>query len=159
KCADGRWVHQWTPMPGILAAAQGDSLTVTPEVKAKMGASLIGVVAGRMPALQDAMPEFDRTFARFPASEWERAAIEAGISCQTVRSPEEALTDPLLVADGAVTEIDDPEVGRIRQLGRLWRFQKCDWNVRGPAPAPGQHTDEVKAEAAATTAIPKRAAK
>jgi crotonobetainyl-CoA:carnitine CoA-transferase CaiB-like acyl-CoA transferase len=104
------------------------------------------------------MPEFDRTFARFPASEWERAAIEAGISCQTVRSPEEALTDPLLVADGAVTELDDPEVGRIRQLGRLWRFQKCDWKVRGPAPAAGQHTDEVKAEAAAA-AVPKRAAK
>jgi crotonobetainyl-CoA:carnitine CoA-transferase CaiB-like acyl-CoA transferase len=52
-----------------------------------------------------------------------------------------------------VTEVDDPEVGRIRQLGRLWRFQECDWRVSGPAPSPGQHTEEVKAEAAAPAAV------
>ena len=36
---------------------------------------------------------------------------EVGVPVQPVRSPEEALLDPLLVADGCVVEVDDPELG------------------------------------------------
>lgn len=146
-CSDGRWVHMWGQTLGLLAAAQGEELVVTPEVKANLGARPIGSLGTDLPDLQGAIEEFQQTFKRFPASEWDRAATEADLSAQTVRSPEEALTDPLLISDGCVTEIHDPEVGPIRQAGRLWRMQKCDWNVRGPAPTAGQHNNEVRSEA------------
>ena len=145
KCADGRWVHQWTPAPGFLTAATGDTLKVTDDVKARVREDRVGVVAAELPHLQAVLDDFIATYARFPAAEWEMAAAEAGISVQTVRSPEEALQDPLLLADGCVTELDDPELGPLRQIGRLYRLGKCSWQVSGPPPTPGQHTEEVLA--------------
>jgi crotonobetainyl-CoA:carnitine CoA-transferase CaiB-like acyl-CoA transferase len=148
QCADGRWVHQWVPVPGLLAAAQGTHLEVTEEVKAHLYEGRVGTSAAELVHLQSVMDDFAEAFSRFSSSEWERAAIEAGVAIQTVRAPEEALRDPLLLGDGSVTEVKDPERGLIRQIGRVYRFEKCDWAVTGPAPAPGEHTDEVLSEAA-----------
>ena len=50
------------------------------------------------------------------------AAAVAGMTIQEVRPPEEALTDPLFVKDGCVTEINDPELGAIRQVGVTYRL-------------------------------------
>ena len=41
---------------------------------------------------------------------------------QDVRPPEEALADPLFLQDGCVIEIDDPELGPIRQVGITYRL-------------------------------------
>ena len=40
-------------------------------------------------------------------------AADVGVPLQMVRSPEEALRDELLVADGCVVEVDDPELGAV----------------------------------------------
>jgi crotonobetainyl-CoA:carnitine CoA-transferase CaiB-like acyl-CoA transferase len=157
KCSDGRWVHQWVPVPGFLAAAQGTDLVVTEEVKAHLYEGRVGTGAAELIHLQSVMDDFAQVFSRFSSSDWERAAIEAGVAVQTVRAPEEALRDPLLLGDGSVTEVDDPERGVIRQIGRVYRFEKCDWAVRGPAPSPGQHTEEVLSEAAGDGAPARRA--
>ncbi len=149
KCSDGRWVHQWVPVPGFLAVANGSKLEVTDAVKAHLYDGRVGIAADDLVRLQSIMDDFAETFARFSSAEWEQIAIEAGVSVQTVRSPEEALRDPLLIADSSVIEVDDPEVGRIHQVGRLYRFGDCDWMPPGPAPWPGQHTMEVLAEAEA----------
>ena len=85
--------------------------------------------------------------ARFPSDDWVRIAAEVGVPVQPVRSPEEALLDPLFLADGCVTEIVDPEVGPIRQVGRTYALAACPPEPRGPAPAVGEHTQEVLAEA------------
>jgi crotonobetainyl-CoA:carnitine CoA-transferase CaiB-like acyl-CoA transferase len=85
--------------------------------------------------------------ARYPSDAWQQLAAQVGVPVQTVRSPEEALLDPLLVADGCVTEVDDPEVGTIRQVGRVVELSRHPAPRPAPAPFPGQHTEEVKAEA------------
>jgi crotonobetainyl-CoA:carnitine CoA-transferase CaiB-like acyl-CoA transferase len=154
KCADGRWVHQWTPVPGFLAAASGDRLKVNDDVRARLREDRVGVIAAELPHLQAVLDEFIETYARFPSADWEAAAAEAGISVQTVRSPEEALQDPLLLADGCVVELEDPELGPLRQIGRLYRFGNCSWQVTGPPPSPGQHTADVLAEIGAETPAP-----
>jgi crotonobetainyl-CoA:carnitine CoA-transferase CaiB-like acyl-CoA transferase len=146
-CADGRWVHQWTPMPGLLAAAAGSELAVTEEVKSHINDGRLRVAAEGLPTLQAGLDDFARKFARFTSAAWEGAAAEAGVSVQTVRAPEEALRDELLMADGAVTEVDDVTVGPVRQVGRLYRFSKCSWDVPLPAPSLGEHTAAVRAEA------------
>jgi crotonobetainyl-CoA:carnitine CoA-transferase CaiB-like acyl-CoA transferase len=68
---------------------------------------------------------------------------------QVIRSPEAALADPLLIEDGCVVEVVDPELGPIRHLGTIVEFTKTPGGAQGPAPRRGEHTDAVLAEAAA----------
>ena len=153
KCSDGRWVHQWSPVPGFLTAASGETLVVNDEVRARTREGRIGVAAAELPRLQAVLGDCIETYRRFPSAEWEAAAAAAGVSVQTVRSPEEALQDRLLLADGCVTELEDPELGPLRQIGRLYRMSGCSWQVAGPPPTPGQHTEEVLAEVSAGDAV------
>ena len=58
------------------------------------------------------------------------------------------MRDPLLLGDGSVTEVDDPERGSFDRSGRVYRFEKCGWAIGGPAPVAGDHTAEVLSEIA-----------
>jgi crotonobetainyl-CoA:carnitine CoA-transferase CaiB-like acyl-CoA transferase len=66
-----------------------------------------------------------------------------------------------MLADGCVREIDDPELGPIRQVGVVMELEKTPASLGGPAPRVGQHTDEIRAEARALArkAAPKAAPK
>ena len=66
---------------------------------------------------------------------------------QPVLSPEEALNDPELLADGCVALVDDPEHGRIREVGSTLRISGTEPPPPRRAPAVGEHTDEVRGEA------------
>src|SRR5207302_1553326 len=59
-----------------------------------------------------------------------------------------------MMADGCVRELQDPELGAIRQVGRVLELEKTPGELGGPAPTAGQHTAEVKAEAAALASQP-----
>jgi crotonobetainyl-CoA:carnitine CoA-transferase CaiB-like acyl-CoA transferase len=86
---------------------------------------------------------------KFPAQEWVDAAAVAEMTMQPVRPPEEALTDPLMLADGCVAEINDPELGPIREVGITYSMTFSPGHIKGPQPAAGEHTDAVRSEAAA----------
>ena len=85
--------------------------------------------------------------ARFPSEEWVRSPARSACRVQPVRSPEEALLDPLFVDDGCVCEVDDPELGPVRQVGRVYRAVTRGpiRRRRSPPPRPGQHTEEILA--------------
>ena len=90
-------------------------------------------------ALQEQMAE---AVAKFPAGDWAKVAAAVGVPVQRTLA-EEALLDPLLVEDGSVVEVDG-----IRMVGRTYQFEKTlAPPIRGVA-RPGEHTAEVKAEAA-----------
>ena len=59
--------------------------------------------------------------AKFPSEPWVALGAEVGVPLQPLRSPEEALHDPAFLADGCVTEVVDPELGAVRQVGRVLR--------------------------------------
>ena len=67
-------------------------------------------------------PQLAEAVHKFPARAWVEAAAVAGMTIQDVRPPEEALADPLFLKDGCVTEINDPELGAIRQVGVTYRL-------------------------------------
>jgi crotonobetainyl-CoA:carnitine CoA-transferase CaiB-like acyl-CoA transferase len=149
RAADGRWTHHWVPLPAfVLGSSQGDALEVTDEVTAPKEAPMrIGTHPEEMVVLQYYTPLLAQAVARFPASEWVDFAASVGVPVQPVRSPEEALHDAAFLADGCVTEVDDPDVGTIRQVGSVVRLAACgDAVASTPAPAPGAHTDEILAE-------------
>jgi crotonobetainyl-CoA:carnitine CoA-transferase CaiB-like acyl-CoA transferase len=147
ECADGKWVHHWTLRPRwVLAAAEGDTLSAVGldtsyrDDPDRVSMESDGLLAGIF--LHEQLAE---AFKKFPAEEWVRAAEEAGLGITTVRPPSEALADKSFLADGCVVEVDDPEEGLIHHAGPLLEFSATPGSVAGPAPRPGQHTDEVLA--------------
>jgi crotonobetainyl-CoA:carnitine CoA-transferase CaiB-like acyl-CoA transferase len=150
ECGDGRWVCQWVPNPAFaLGASEGDELRLTDDVRApRDDPTRISPNPDEIVVLHHYYPLMAEAFRKFPADEWVRLAEQVGIAMQPVRSPEEALADPALLADGCVAVVDDPELGPTRQVGITYRLSACPTAVRGPAPSVGQHADEVRAEAA-----------
>jgi crotonobetainyl-CoA:carnitine CoA-transferase CaiB-like acyl-CoA transferase len=153
RCADGRWVHQWVPLPEfILPPSRGDRLVRTADTKnPKSASSRIGTEASELLVLQHYQRELAAAVAKFPSSEWEALAADVGIPLQPLRSPEEALHDPAFLADGCVIEVDDPELGPLLQVGRVYGLAACPTPPPRPSVLPGADTETVRAEAAAST--------
>jgi crotonobetainyl-CoA:carnitine CoA-transferase CaiB-like acyl-CoA transferase len=85
-------------------------------------------------------------FARFTSRDWVEVARQAGVPLQPVRTPEEALFDPTLEAEGAVLDLEHPEYGSLRQAGILYGLSKTPGRVQGPVPAVGAHNAEIRGE-------------
>jgi crotonobetainyl-CoA:carnitine CoA-transferase CaiB-like acyl-CoA transferase len=147
KASDGRWVHFWVPLPAfILGAGELDSLESqsAADLPAPRDAPMrITPAAEDMIVLHAFHEQMKAAVAKFPAHEWARLGAEIGVPVQVVRSPEEALLDPLLLEDGSVVEVDG-----VRMVGRTYQFSCTPApEIRGAAKR-GQHTDEVRREAA-----------
>ena len=155
RCRDGRWIHNWVPNPRfLLSASAGEALSATPELKAKNDPDRFGTAPGELLVMLHYQPQLAEAAKRFTADEWVKAAADAGMTIQAVRSPEEALADPLFLADGCVVEVEDAELGRIRMAGVPYRLDTSPGRIRSGAPRVGAHTAEVKAEAARLRAQP-----
>jgi len=149
ECADGRWIHNWVPNPRfILTASAGERLNATPDLKAQNDPDRFGTGPEELLVMMHYQPILAEAVKKFDAAGWVDAAAAAGMTIQAVRSPEEALNDPLFLQDGCVVELDDPELGPIRQVGATYRLHANPARIRGPAPRVGEHTQAVRAEAA-----------
>jgi crotonobetainyl-CoA:carnitine CoA-transferase CaiB-like acyl-CoA transferase len=65
---------------------------------------------------------------------------------------DEALDSELVRAREMVVEVEQPQLGTIRQLGHPVKLSRTPADPTRPAPAFGEHTDEVLAEAGYTEA-------
>ena len=151
KCSDGRWIESWVPNPRfVLSSAAGDTLEVRSDLaSARDDDERIPPDPENIIVLAHYWPAMKEAFARFPSDEWVRVAAEAGVPLQPVRTPEEALVDPALLAEGAVVEVEHPEHGRLRQVGVVYGLSATPGAVGGPVPAVGEHNDDIRAEVAA----------
>ncbi len=80
------------------------------------------------------------------SAEWLAILDEAEVPCAPINSRQDLLSDPQIAANGLIVESDQPGVGRIRQTRPAARFDKSPAELRRPAPALGQHTDELLGE-------------
>ena len=158
ECGDGRWVHQWPIKPQtILDAAEHDRLEDAPlpeYTHRRVDPARIGMEPENIIVLFHYLPLMQTAFKKFPAEEWRRWGERVQEGVQIVRRPEEALSDPLLMDDGCVVEVEDPELGPIRHLGVLIEHSRSPGSVQFPARRRGEDTDEVLeklAEAAPVT--------
>ena len=148
ECSDGRWVHCWPPSPRfVLAAGEGDELDAHPDLRVRDDPDRIGLGPEELFVLHHYWEPMAKTFAKFSADAWTEAGAKAGVCIQKIRSPEEGWSDPLLLDDGCVTEIDDPELGKIRTVGITYKLERSPGQVGSASPAAGQHTHEVREEA------------
>jgi crotonobetainyl-CoA:carnitine CoA-transferase CaiB-like acyl-CoA transferase len=160
ECADGRWVHNWVPNPRfIMQATKGDTLNATPDLNVHDDPDRFGIGPEELLVMMHYQPILAEAVKRFPAKEWVQASAIAEMTMQEARSVEESLSDPLLMKDGCVVEIDDPELGKIRQVGVTYKMSANPSKPSKPAPKAGQHTADVKAEAAKLAGAPAPSAK
>ncbi|MCH2173175.1 CoA transferase [Myxococcota bacterium] len=148
ECKDGRWVHMWVPNPRFaLSAGAGDELNATPDLSVRDDPDRIGLGTSELFVLNHYWEPMAQVFKKFTADEWTQAGADARVCIQKIRTPEEGLSDPLLLEDGCVAEIEDPELGPIRTVGITYKLATSPGHVGGPAPRAGEHTDAVRAEA------------
>ncbi|MDQ1430133.1 MAG: hypothetical protein QOF40_735 [Actinomycetota bacterium] len=149
RCADGRWIHQWVPLPDfVISAAEGDHLQRTEKTtRPREATTRIGMDVNEMLLLHHYQPLMAAAVAKFPSEPWVALGAEVGVPLQPLRSPEEALHDPALLADGCVTEVVDPVIGPVRQVGRVYELHDCPTDAPSAPPAVGADTEAVRAEA------------
>ena len=86
-------------------------------------------------------------FAARPVAEW-MTRLEAGdVLCTPVNGFGDLANDRQVRAGGMLVEEEHPRAGRFTTLGPAVRFAATPGTRRSPAPALGEHTDEVLAEA------------
>jgi crotonobetainyl-CoA:carnitine CoA-transferase CaiB-like acyl-CoA transferase len=156
RCADGRWVQHWGPNPAfVLSSADGETLALRRDVKRVLDdPDRMSTEPENIVVLAHYHPLMAEAFARFPSDEWVRVAAEGGVPVQPVRTPEEALLDPALYEEGAVVDVPHAEYGSLRQAGILYGLSETPGAVQGPVPSVGEHTEEIRAEAAAARLSP-----
>jgi crotonobetainyl-CoA:carnitine CoA-transferase CaiB-like acyl-CoA transferase len=80
-----------------------------------------------------------------PRAEVERILIAHQVPVTGVYAIDEILTDPQVVARGAIVEVPDPVLGSVRQQAPVPRLDRTPLAVQRGAPELGAHTDEVLA--------------
>jgi crotonobetainyl-CoA:carnitine CoA-transferase CaiB-like acyl-CoA transferase len=81
------------------------------------------------------------------AGEWLAALTAEGVPCAPVLTRTELLGHPQVTANGIVVETEHQGAGRLRQARAAARFSATPTSLRRGAPALGQHTQEILAEA------------
>jgi crotonobetainyl-CoA:carnitine CoA-transferase CaiB-like acyl-CoA transferase len=74
--------------------------------------------------------------------EWAELLMEAGTQVAPVYTIDEALRDPQVIHRQMVLEVEDPVLGKIKQLGMPIKLSETPGKVRFVAPPPGNNTDE-----------------
>ena len=85
----------------------------------------------------------DQVFATKSAEEWEELGRRAGFPVSRVNSTEDLASDPQVLANGLITEVDDPVLGNMRYPGYPFHMSETPFAYRDRAPELGQHTEEV----------------
>ena len=122
---------------GLCAALERPDLLV--DERFVTGAQRSANRQERMETIEAAIGGFssDQIIARLEAND---------VPCMRVKSRREVLDDPQVVANGIVVEIDQPGLGRLRQARPAALFAGTPSHSPRPAPALGQHTEEILLE-------------
>ncbi len=85
----------------------------------------------------------ESVFATLPLAVWIERLRDAGAPAAEVRILDQLYDDRQAQANGLVASLDPPGVGRVRQLGSVFKVDGHPTPVTRPAPALGQHTAEI----------------
>jgi crotonobetainyl-CoA:carnitine CoA-transferase CaiB-like acyl-CoA transferase len=77
---------------------------------------------------------------------WIARLNQAGVPCGRVMNLAEVFADPQVQAQDMVLEVEHPGHGPVRMTGFPIKFSETPARLRHPAPALGEHTDQVLRE-------------
>lgn len=90
--------------------------------------------------------EIERRLAAEPVEAWLARFGAAGVPCGPVLKRETVHADPQVRANRLVEDVEQPGLGTVTMLGRVFRVDGADPPAIAPAPALGADTDAVLAE-------------
>jgi crotonobetainyl-CoA:carnitine CoA-transferase CaiB-like acyl-CoA transferase len=85
----------------------------------------------------------EERFRARTAADWLARLEAAGVPCAPVQSVREALADPVLVERDGIWPMAGPTFGEVETVASPLRFSRTPAAMARPAPALGEHTDEV----------------
>ena len=140
ECADGTWIQL-----GCIHSGFVDMATAVMGIGDVLADPRFG--DGRMPSSEEARKELFDIVAGVirtrPCAEWAKLFEEADVPFARSNDIGEAVEDPQVRFSGAVIELDDPEVGKVSQMGPPITLSETPGKVKGPRAVPGQHTARV----------------
>ena len=93
--------------------------------------------------LQEIREDLQKIFLTKTRDEWFDLLITKDICIGKVYSIDEVFEDPQIKARKMVIDVEDPKLGKIRQVGILPKLSDMPGTVRRLAPLHGDHTDEI----------------
>ncbi|MFA7248957.1 MAG: CoA transferase [Dehalococcoidia bacterium] len=144
RCADGRYIlsqyinleRRWESLCDVLGV---DELVSDPR---------FATIEGRRAHTEEIAGILTRLFLTRPAAEWETILKGAEHMMSMVKEIDEVFDDPQVIANGMLTRFQQPGVGEVLGLAPPFRMSStagASW-FRRPAPAIGEHTDEILRE-------------
>jgi CoA:oxalate CoA-transferase len=76
-------------------------------------------------------------------AEWIELLEQQGLPCSPVNNIEQVVGDANINYRGMISEVDQPDAGKIRIAGSPFHLSETPGRIRSPAPLLGQHTREV----------------
>ena len=142
RTADGHWVLlvHMTPdpyWPRLCRVLGREEWAARPEYR---------TLRGRMEHARDLAAAIQAAFETAPLGHWAARLDAEGMIWAPMVGLPEVVRDPALAALGAFPEVPHAE-GTFRTVGVPFVIHGADVGVRGAAPAPGEHTAAVLAEA------------
>ena len=92
------------------------------------------------------MDRLDANFRRQTVYHWLEALSDLDVACGPVQTYDQVVEDPQLLVNDYITDIDDPNHGRLRIVNTPIAYSVTPVNPQGPPPELGQHTEEVLLE-------------
>jgi crotonobetainyl-CoA:carnitine CoA-transferase CaiB-like acyl-CoA transferase len=136
ECADGEWVQLGCVHEGFIQTAAG-----VMGVKDVLDEPQYG--RGRVPKTPEADRDLRAIIAQAiqtkPYTIWARIFEEADVPYARVRTTEENMDDQQVQVNAMLIELQDPEVGRIAQMGVPVQLSATPGEVKGPRLLPTSH--------------------
>ena len=145
QCKDGRWLYfsgasnqNWRQFVEAAGITSWDAEGLTDFDLIQKDPKLAAEALRRSQAL----------FKTRTAQEWEDLVAEAGSEGAVCRTSQEWFEHPHARESQMVVQINDPVYGKMLQPGINARMSRTPGKVRGPAPAPDQHREEILSQLA-----------
>ena len=95
------------------------------------------------PVNEEIIAEFQEIFLTKTGDEWLEFLRSNDIPCAPAQPVENFLTDPQIIANEMVTEVEEPRLGKVRQMGIPLKMGLGPGKIKGRSPKQGEHTEEV----------------
>ncbi len=99
--------------------------------------------AERMIHIKELTPIMEETFITQTKDYWAELLEKAGVPCGPIYDMAQVYSDPHVQARDMAVELEHPIAGKITNIGVPVKLSETPGSIRMPAPALGQHTDEV----------------
>ncbi len=104
------------------------------------------------PINEELIEMFEKIFTEKTRDEWLEFLWAEDIPCGPAMPVETFLDDPQVIANSMVTEIEEPGLGPVRQMGVPVWLSRTPGAIKGRSPQKGEHTEEILADLLNTSA-------